>query len=256
MKVENSGVLITGGASGLGEATARRVVAQGGRVALLDLPGPKGRGLAAELGESAHFIPVDVTAPDEVERAVGEATEILGAVDAAVLAAGVAPAHRMVTKAGDPFPLDLFRHTIEVNLIGMFDTARHIAVHMSRNEPRSNGERGLVVTVASVAAFEGQVGQVAYSASKGGIVSMTMPLARDLAPLGIRVVTIAPGIMDTPLLAGAPDELKERLGAIHQFPTGLGDPGAFALLVTQIMENALLNGEVIRLDGAGRLPPR
>ncbi|MDH3470445.1 MAG: SDR family NAD(P)-dependent oxidoreductase [Acidimicrobiia bacterium] len=256
MKVENSGVLITGGASGLGEATARLVVAKGGRVALLDLPGPKGPQLAEELGEAAHFIPVDVTVPEEVEEAVGGAAEALGQIDAALLAAGIAPAHRMITKDGDPFPLDLFRLTIEINLIGMFDSARHVIVQMSRNEPGANGERGLVVTVASVAAFEGQIGQAAYSASKGGIVGLTVPMARDVASLGIRVMTIAPGIMDTPLLANAPDDLKERLGAISQFPPGLGDPGAFALLVTQFMENTLLNGEVVRLDGAGRMPPR
>jgi 3-hydroxyacyl-CoA dehydrogenase/3-hydroxy-2-methylbutyryl-CoA dehydrogenase len=182
--------------------------------------------------------------------------EEFGRIDILVNAAGVAPAQRLVGRDGALFDLDLFKFVIDVNLVGMFDVTRNVAGAMFRNEPSEGGERGVIVNVASIAAFEGQVGQAAYSASKGGIVSMTLPLARDLGSLGIRVVTIAPGIMDTPLLASAPQELKDSLAKLHVFPQRLGTPADFAHLVQAIVENPLLNGEVIRLDAAARMPPR
>jgi 3-hydroxyacyl-CoA dehydrogenase/3-hydroxy-2-methylbutyryl-CoA dehydrogenase len=191
-----------------------------------------------------------------VAAAVGEAMAELGRIDILVNAAGVAPAQRVVSRDGSLFDLDLFRFVIDVNLIGMFDVIRNVAAAMAANEPGESGERGVIVNVASIAAFEGQVGQAAYSASKGGVVAMTLPLARDLAGLGIRVVTVAPGIMDTPLLAGASEELRRSLAEIHVFPKRLGTPEDFAHLVQAIIENPLLNGEVIRLDAAARMPPR
>jgi 3-hydroxyacyl-CoA dehydrogenase/3-hydroxy-2-methylbutyryl-CoA dehydrogenase len=187
---------------------------------------------------------------------VGRAAEEWGRIDVLVNAAGVAPAQRIISRDGDLFDLDLFRFVIEVNLIGMFDVTRNVVAVMARNEPGDGGERGVIVNVASIAAFEGQIGQSAYSASKGGIVGMTLPLARDLGSLGIRVMTVAPGIMDTPLLASASTELKDALAKLHVFPPRLGTPEDFAHLVQAIVENPMLNGEVIRLDAAARMPPR
>jgi 3-hydroxyacyl-CoA dehydrogenase/3-hydroxy-2-methylbutyryl-CoA dehydrogenase len=197
-----------------------------------------------------------VTDPAAVADAVARTEEAWGRIDVLVNGAGVAPAQRLISREGELFDLDLFEFVIRVNLIGMFDVTRHVAAVMARNEPGTDGERGVIVNVASIAAFEGQVGQVAYSASKGGIVGMTLPLARDLAGLGVRVVTVAPGIMDTPLLAGAPQELKDSLAGLHVFPRRLGTPEDFAHLVQAIVENPLLNGEVIRLDAGARMPPR
>lgn len=254
MQVERSRALVTGGASGLGEATVRRIVEGGGRVAVLDLASSRGTEVAEDIG--AVFVAADVRAADEVEAAVDHAAEALGGIDVCVNAAGVAPAHRVLTKTGEMFPLDLFEFVLGVNLVGVFDVTRHAARHMSQNEASDDGERGVVVNVASVAAFEGQIGQAAYSASKGGIAAMTLPLARDLASYGIRVMTIAPGIMDTPILDGVSPDLKEQLAAIHVFPKRLGEPAEFAALVVHIMENVLLNGEVIRLDAAARMGPR
>jgi 3-hydroxyacyl-CoA dehydrogenase / 3-hydroxy-2-methylbutyryl-CoA dehydrogenase len=254
MKVEGLRALVTGGASGLGEATVRRLVAAGGSVAILDLASSKGAAVAEELGVS--FVAADVTDADDVAAAVDGAAEALGGIDLCVNAAGIAPAHRVLTRDGEMFPLELYRLVIDINLVGVFDVTRHAARHMAANEPNDDGERGVVVNVASVAAFEGQIGQAAYSASKGGIAAMTLPLARDLASYGIRVMSIAPGIMDTPILDAVSPDLKAQLAAVHVFPKRLGLPDEFAALVVHIVENALLNGEVIRLDAGARMGPR
>jgi 3-hydroxyacyl-CoA dehydrogenase/3-hydroxy-2-methylbutyryl-CoA dehydrogenase len=256
VQIEGSVALVTGGASGLGLGAASRLVAGGGSVILVDLDEGKGSSAAAELGDRSLFIACDVQDPAAVADAVAGAAAEWGKIDILVNAAGVAPAQRLISRDGELFDLDLFEFVIRVNLIGMFDVTRHVAAVMARNEPGPDGERGVIVNVASIAAFEGQVGQVAYSASKGGIVGMTLPLARDLAGVGVRVVTVAPGIMDTPLLAGAPQELKDSLAGLHVFPRRLGSPDDFAHLVQAIVENPLLNGEVIRLDAGARMPPR
>lgn len=254
MEVAGSRVLITGGASGLGKATAERLASAGASVGILDLPTSPGEELAASLGGT--FAAADVRIPEEVESAVDGIAAALGGVDVCVNGAGVAPAHRVVTRNGDLFPLDLFKFVVDVNLIGTFDVLRRAAGVMAENEPDADGGRGLIVNVASIAAFEGQIGQAAYSASKGAVAAMTLPLARDLASIGVRVMTIAPGIMDTPLLAGAGPELKEKLATVHVFPNRLGTPGEFAALVEHLIENPLLNGEVIRLDAGARMGPR
>lgn len=254
MQVIGTRALVTGGASGLGGATVRRLAEGGAQVAVLDLPSSAGAEVAGEVG--GVFVAADVRDPVEVAAAVDHAAESLGGLDLCVNAAGVAPAHRVVTRSGELFPLDLFEFVVGVNLVGTFDVLRHAARHMTRNEPGSDDERGVIVNVASIAAFEGQIGQAAYSASKGAVAAMTLPLARDLASYGIRVMTIAPGIMDTPLLDSANPELKEQLAAVHVFPKRLGMPEEFARLVVHILENTLLNGEVIRLDAAARMGPR
>jgi len=228
----------------------------GGRVVMMDINEELGKAEATALGDSARFIACDVTQPDQVAAAVDGAADAFGALDVLVNAAGVAPAQRVVSRDGTMFDLDLFKFAVAVNLVGMFDVIRNTARVMARNEPKESGERGVMVNVASIAAFDGQVGQAAYSASKGGVVGMTLPLARDLASVGIRVNTIAPGIMDTPLLAGAPPELRESLAKLHVFPQRLGTSEDFAHLVTAMIENEMLNGEVIRLDAATRMPPR
>ena len=256
MQIDGSNSLVTGGASGLGLGAARRLVDNGGRVVLVDINEETGAGAVARLGDSARFIQCDVSNPDDVAAAVDGAREAFGSVEILVNAAGVAPAQRVVAKDGTLFDLDLFRFTVGVNLIGMFDVTRNVAAVMAANEPGPSGERGVIVNVASIAAFEGQVGQAAYSASKGGIVGMTLPIARDLAGIGVRNVTIAPGIMDTPLLAAAPQELKDSLAQLHVFPRRLGTPEDFAHLVQAVVENEMINGEVIRLDAGARMPPR
>ena len=256
LQIEDSVALVTGGVSGLGLGAARRVVGMGGRAVMMDINEERGKQARDELGESARFVRCDVSVPDEVHSAVNAAAEAFDGVHILVNAAGVAPAQRVLSRDGTMFDLDLFRFTVGINLIGMFDVIRNTARVMSQNEPGETGERGVIVNVASIAAFEGQVGQAAYSASKGGVVGMTLPIARDLADVGIRVNTIAPGIMDTPLLAGAPQELRDSLAKLHVFPQRLGTPEDFAHLVTSIVENPMLNGEVIRLDAAARMPPR
>jgi NAD(P)-dependent dehydrogenase (short-subunit alcohol dehydrogenase family) len=253
VQIENSVALITGGASGLGRAAARRLVAAGGRVVLLDLPSSDGADVAAELGDAARFAPGDVTSPDDVSAALDVAGE-LGTVRIAVNCAGIGPAARTVGKNG-PFPLDLFTKVVMVNLIGTFNVIR-LAAERIAGADDVDGERGVIVNTASVAAFEGQIGQAAYSASKGGIVGMTLPVARDLAASRIRVVTIAPGLFDTPLLAGLPEDARASLGEQVPHPARLGDPDEYGLLVTQIVANPMLNGETIRLDGAIRMQPR
>jgi NAD(P)-dependent dehydrogenase (short-subunit alcohol dehydrogenase family) len=256
MNLEGIAAIVTGRASGLGAATARALAARGAAVGILDLPNSKGAELASELGGKARFLEADVTSEEQVQAAVDAACASLGPLRALVNCAGIGSATRTVGKDAQPFPLAIFRRTIEVNLIGTFNVLRLAAARMVENDPEAEGERGAIVNTASVAAFEGQIGQAAYSASKGGIVGMTLPIARDLARSGIRVCTIAPGLFDTPLLMGLPEPAREALGASIPFPSRLGRPSEFASLACQILENPMLNGEVIRLDGALRMAPK
>jgi NAD(P)-dependent dehydrogenase (short-subunit alcohol dehydrogenase family) len=256
VKISGKGALVAGGASGLGEATARTLAAAGANVVIADLNVEKGEELAGELGANASFIEADVT--DEaaisaaVERAAGAGEDGLRI---SVCCAGIGWAERVAHKGG-PHNLEFFSNVVKVNLIGSFNVLRLAAAAMSENEPGAEGERGVCVNTASIAAYDGQVGQIAYAASKGGIVGMTLPAARDMASRGVRVVTIAPGLFDTPLLAALPEEARESLGAGIPFPPRLGRPEEYAQLVEQIVANPMLNGETIRLDGALRMPPK
>jgi NAD(P)-dependent dehydrogenase (short-subunit alcohol dehydrogenase family) len=252
MEIRGNAFLITGGASGLGAATARLIAEHGGKVAIADLNEALGKALAAEL--DGVFVKCDVSREDDAKAAVAAAAG-LGLLVGLVNCAGVAPAMKTVGKEG-PHPLDAFRRTVEINLIGTFNMVRLAAAHMAKNEPNANGERGVIVNTASVAAFDGQIGQAAYAASKSGVAGMTLPIARDLSRNGIRVMTIAPGIFETPMLLGMPKEVQESLGAMVPFPPRLGKPIEYAMLVRQIFENTMLNGEVIRLDGAIRMQPK
>lgn len=252
MEIRGNAFLITGGASGLGAATARLIAQEGGKVVLADLNEAAGNALAAELGGT--FVKCDVSREEDAVRAV-EAALTLGKLVGLVNCAGVAPAVKTVGKDG-PHPLEAFRRTIEINLIGTFNVLRLAAAAMAKNEPNEGGERGVIVNTASVAAFDGQVGQAAYAASKSGVAGMTLPIARDLARNGIRVMTIAPGIFETPMLLGMPKEVQDSLGAMVPFPSRLGKPAEYAMLVKQILDNPMLNGEVIRLDGAIRMQPK
>jgi NAD(P)-dependent dehydrogenase (short-subunit alcohol dehydrogenase family) len=253
MDIAGTVALVTGGASGLGLATAQALHGAGASVVLLDLPGSAGADVAKELGERAVFSPGDVTSEADVSSALDAAGE-LGPLRIAVNCAGIGPAARTVGRNG-PFPLEMFARVINVNLIGTFNVIRLAAQRMTGAEPLGE-ERGVIVNTASVAAFDGQIGQAAYSASKGGIVGMTLPIARDLASQRIRVVTIAPGLFDTPLFDSLPEEAKAALGAQVPHPSRLGDPAEFAALARHIVQNPMLNGETIRLDGAIRMPPK
>ena len=255
MEIGERAFLVTGGGSGLGAATARRLAALGARVAVLDVNADAGSSVASELGERACFIQTDVRDENAVAQAVAQTRARFGAVHGAVNCAGVAPAERVLGKAG-PHRLDAFRRTIEINLVGTFNVIRLAAEAMSGNPPGEDGERGVIVNTASVAAFEGQIGQAAYSASKAGVAGMTLPVARELARFGIRVMTIAPGIFETPMLAAMSSEVQASLGAQVPFPARLGRPDEYALLVEQIIVNRMLNGAVIRLDGAIRMAPK
>ena len=255
MKIAGSTTLITGGASGLGRATAQRIRAAGGNVVLLDLAKSPGADVAATLGEGALFAPGDVTSADDVSAALEAAVKRFGGLQGLVNCAGIGTADKTFGKRGSA-DLAGFTRVIHVNLIGTFNCIRLAAARMAENAPNAEGERGVIVNTASVAAFDGQIGQAAYSASKGGIVGMTLPIARDLAELGIRVCTIAPGLFDTPLLAGLPEAARASLGKQVPFPSRLGQPAEYAALAAHIMENAMLNGETIRLDGAIRMQPR
>ena len=246
-------VLVTGGASGLGAATVRRVVAQGASALIVDLASSSKPELAAELGDRVRFAAADVRDEDQVQAAVAAATQ-LGSLRVVVNCAGVATPGRVIGKRG-VLPLEVFRTVIDINLIGTFNVLRLAAATMIGNEPL-DGDRGLVIMTASVAAFDGQIGQAAYAASKGGIVGLTLSAARDLADKAIRVMTIAPGVMETPMMAGLPGDTKSTLEALVPHPPRLGRPEEYAMLVSSIIENPLLNGEVIRLDGALRMPPR
>lgn len=246
-------VLITGGGSGLGAATARRLASTGAKLVLVDLPGSAGPEMAEELGERAVFVPADVREPEQVQAAI-EAAQHATRLRAVVCCAGVATPGRILGKRG-VLDLEAFRNVVDINLIGSFNVLRLSAAAMVENEP-ADGDRGVIVLTASVAAYDGQIGQAAYSASKGGIVSLTLTAARDLAQAGIRVMTIAPGVMETPMLAGLPEEARTSLEALVPHPSRLGKPEEYAQLVEHILANSLLNGEVIRLDGALRMPPR
>ena len=246
-------VLVTGGASGLGEATVRALLATGAQAVLVDLAGSRGAALAAELGPRAVFVPADVRDPDQLAAAVTTATG-RGALRVAVSCAGVATPGRVVGRRG-VLPLADFARVVEINLVGTFNLLRLAAEAMGGNAPL-DGDRGLVVMTASVAAFDGQVGQAAYAASKGGVAALTLPAARDLADRAVRVMTIAPGVMETPMMAGLPEETRTSLEALVPHPARLGRPGEYAQLVEALVANPLLNGEVIRLDGALRMPPR
>jgi 3-hydroxyacyl-CoA dehydrogenase/3-hydroxy-2-methylbutyryl-CoA dehydrogenase len=255
MDVSGIGAVVTGGASGLGLATTQELIAAGGRVAILDLPTSAGEEIAKGLGSSVIFCPCDVTDEKQVEAAVDRAVETFGSIRVDVNCAGIGWAQRTVTREG-PHVLAPFERVVRVNLIGTFNAIRFAADRMSRNEPGDDGERGVIINTASVAAYDGQIGQVAYSASKGGIVGMTLPIARDLAGLGIRCVTIAPGLFETPLLGGMPEPARQALAANVPFPKRLGQPAEYAQLARAIIENTMLNGETIRLDGSLRMPPK
>ena len=252
MDIANKVFIVTGGASGLGEGTARMLAAHGGKVVIADLQADRGEAIAAEIG--GRFVRCDVSQEADGQRAVAEAVA-LGKLMGLVNCAGIAPAIKTVGKDG-AHPLAVFTKVVTVNLIGSFNMIRLTAEAMARNEPEPTGERGVLISTASVAAFDGQIGQAAYSASKGGVVGMTLPIARDLARSGIRNMTIAPGIFGTPMLFTMPAEVQQALAASVPFPSRLGTPADYAKLVHQIVTNEMLNGEVIRLDGAIRLAPK
>jgi len=252
MKIENSVFVVTGGGSGLGAATARMLAGAGGRVVLADVNREAGEALAAELGTAAAFVATDVTDEASARAAIERAVAHFGGLHGLVNCAGIAPAEKVVGREA-PHRLESFARTINVNLIGSFNMMRLAADVMCKAAPNEEGERGVIVSTASVAAFDGQVGQAAYAASKAGIVGLTLPVARELARFGVRVMTIAPGIMETPMLMGMPQEVQDSLGKTVPFPSRMGRPSEYAALVRHILENPYLNGEVIRLDGAIRM---
>ena len=253
MDIQGKTALITGGASGLGAATARMIRGAGGNVVIVDLNEGAGQSVAAELG--GRFVKADVSDPAQTQAAVQMAVEWYGGLHFAVNCAGIGDPEKVLGKEG-PASLERFARVIRVNLIGTFNVCRLAAAAIAKNEPNSDGERGVLINTASVAAFDGQMGQASYAASKSGIVGLTLPLARDLARNGIRVMTIAPGLFDTPMLAALPENVRTALGAMVPFPSRLGHPEEYAKLARHILENPMLNGETIRLDGAVRLAPR
>ena len=255
MRLDQIRAIITGGASGLGNAVAAKFVAAGGQVTLIDVNAAAGDAAAKALGSAARFKQVDVTNEAAVVEAVNAAKTAMGGLNVAVNCAGLLLPRRLLNKEG-PMPIETFRKTIEVNLIGSLIVSKAAAAVMQASTPNEEGERGVIVLTASVAAFDGQIGQVAYSASKGGIAAMTLPMARDLASLGIRVMTIAPGVFKTPMVASLPQEAQDSLGRQVPFPPRLGRPDEYAGLVAHICENSMLNGECIRLDGAIRMAPK
>ncbi|GAA0465233.1 3-hydroxyacyl-CoA dehydrogenase [Alkalibacillus silvisoli] len=255
MKLQNKVAFVTGGASGLGEATVRNLVSNGVKVVIADLQEEKAQTLINELGsQNVKFVKTDVTDDASVQNALKEALD-LGGLHVVVNCAGIGAAKKTVSSKG-VHDLETFQKVVQVNLVGTFNVIRLASEFMKDLEVNDEGERGVIINTASVAAYEGQIGQAAYSASKGGIVGMTLPIARDLSPYGIRVMTIAPGLFDTPLFASLPDQAREALGAMTPFPSRLGDPAEYGKLVESIVENPMLNGEVIRLDGAIRMQPK
>ncbi len=254
MQVNNNAFVVTGGASGLGGAVSRMIVAGGGRAIIADVQADKGEALARELGAAARFVRCDVTREEDARSAVS-AAQSLGALRGLVNCAGIAIAEKTVGKEG-PHALAAFARVIGINLIGTFNMIRVAADAMSKLDPTADGERGVLVNTASVAAYDGQIGQAAYAASKGGVVGMTLPIARDLARQGIRCMTIAPGLFATPMLLGMPQEVQDALAKQPPFPSRLGSPDEYAALAKHIIENVMLNGETIRLDGAIRLAPK
>lgn len=255
MKLENINAIVTGAASGLGEATARRLVASGARVIIADFNEEGGQKVAGELGDKAHFVKTNVTSESDAEACIQAAIDTFGGLNILVNCAGILVAKRTVGRSG-PFPLDEFSKVIQVNLIGTFNMIRLAGAKMMENEPNDEGERGVIVMTSSVAAYDGQIGQAAYSASKGGVAGMTLPIARDFSRFGIRVMTVAPGIFETPMMASLSEAARESLGQQVPFPSRLGRPTEYAQLVESIIHNPMLNGEVIRLDGAIRLAPK
>ena len=255
MQIQNGVFVVTGGGSGLGAATARTLVEAGAKVVLADVNRDAGEALAAELGSAAAFALTDVTDADSGKAAIDLAVSRFGRLTGLVSCAGVAPAEKVVGRDA-PHKLDSFARTVSINLIGTFNMLRLAADVMSKAEPDAGGERGIIINTASVAAFDGQIGQAGYASSKAGVVGLTLPVARELARFGIRVMAIAPGIMETPMLMGMPQEVQDGLGKMVPFPSRLGKPAEFAGLVRHIVENPYLNGEVIRLDGAIRMAPK
>jgi NAD(P)-dependent dehydrogenase (short-subunit alcohol dehydrogenase family) len=255
MRIQGHTFLVSGGGSGLGAGTARQLVGGGGRVVIADVNAAMGQALAEELGPAARFVRMDVTNAAEVHVAVDAAVQLSegDGLRGAVSCAGIAPAERIVGKEGQPHSLELFQQVLAVNLVGTFNVLRIGAAAMAKNTPLDDGERGVIINTASIAAFEGQVGQAAYSASKGGVVSMTLPIARELARHGIRTLTIAPGGFETPLIAGIADKVRQSLMAAVPFPPRFGRPQEYAALVAHIIENIMLNGSTIRIDGAMRM---
>jgi NAD(P)-dependent dehydrogenase (short-subunit alcohol dehydrogenase family) len=255
MQIADNTFLVTGGSSGLGAATAEMIVAQGGNVVLADVKVDEGKATAASLGDSAIFVETDVTSEASVQAAIDLAYNTFGGLRGAVNCAGIILGRRTVGKKG-PHDLESFTKVVTVNLIGTFNVIRLLSARLQENDPTTEGERGVIINTASVAAFDGQIGQAAYSASKGGVVGMTLPIARDLSRAGIRVMTIAPGVFETPMVAGMTDEVRASLGQQVPFPPRLGKPAEYAALAGHIIENVMLNGEVIRLDGAIRMGPK
>ena len=255
MQLDGASVLVTGGASGLGAATVKSLIAAGARAVIVDRDRARGAALVAELGDRAVFAQADVTEPAQIEAAIAVAVG-LAPLRVAVSCAGVGWASRTLDRTGKPHDLDLFRTVIGINLVGTFNVLRLAAAAMAKQDPTPSGERGVIVNTASVAAYDGQIGQIAYASSKAGVVGMTLPAARDLAPAGIRVVTIAPGIFDTPMLGMLPEDKRAALAADVVFPRRLGDPAEYGAMVAAIVANGYLNGETIRLDGALRMPPK
>lgn len=252
MKIKNKTFFVTGGASGLGRATVEMLIAEGASVLIADVNEDEGNILSNSVGEKAQFLKTDVSNEQDVQQAIDLAVEVFGSLDGAINCAGIGPAERVLGRQG-LHRLETFSNVVKVNLVGTFNVLRLVANTIQNNTPDADGERGVIINTASVAAYEGQIGQAAYSASKGGIVSMTLPIARELSRFGIRIMTIAPGLFETPLLANLPDEVKESLGAQVPFPPRLGKPKEYAALVKHILNNTMLNGEVIRLDGAIRM---
>jgi NAD(P)-dependent dehydrogenase (short-subunit alcohol dehydrogenase family) len=255
LQVGESTFFITGGGSGLGAATARLLVENGAHVALADVDEEAGEQMASQIGSGAEFVRTDVTDEESVQDSLDSAVEIFGSLNGAVNCAGIGPAAKVVGKKG-VHDLGLFTKTVEINLVGTFNVIRFAAVRLAENELGEDGERGVIINTASVAAYDGQIGQAAYAASKGGVVALTLPVARELASSGIRVVTIAPGIFETPMLAALPEDARASLGKQVPFPPRLGRPEEYAALAKHIVENQMLNGEVIRLDGGIRMAPR
>jgi len=247
--------VVTGGASGLGEATVRQIVEQGGKSIIFDVNDERGQAIVEELGQHALYVRVDVTKEEDVATGLEQAIAAFGPINVAVNCAGIADASKIISKRG-VHALGLFEKIIMVNLIGTFNVIRLVAEKMQLNEPNDDGQRGVIINTASVAAFDGQIGQAAYSASKGGVAAMTLPIARELAAFGVRVMTIAPGLIETPMFATLPEPARMALAQMTPFPKRLGKPSEYALLVESIIQNGLLNGEVIRLDGAIRMQPK